>query len=536
MSNTEEYLDDLLGSLSDSEEEKNTTEKALQEDTASQSETADIADLEGNSPEDEAFLKQFEQELSGSGEDDLTRQFEQELNEEEGKQKTGGTSEETQALIDDLDDILNGSGETKTQAAPMETEPEMPVAEAPEAETKNPAAEPEIPTAESGTASVDEKSEKNAAGSSDDDLMALLSGMTGSDELADAGVEAETSQTTEMPETQKESSGAGEFDESQLDDVFSGLDGLDSDNIFGEDASSVSDLQDLEEKEPVQKNEKEAGNKKSIKDGKKKEGFLQKLSLILFGEDDEEEELAAGDENRKLLKELDAAGETDAGAVKPEDPKEKKKREKAEKKARKKQEKEAKKAERAQKAANKPKKEKKPKEKDNTPPLPKKPVILIAVMAVSIFALVLLGSNAVGYSVFKGEAQDAYKQGDYVTAYTKLNGAKIKESDDIFYNKTALLAAIQEEYESYQSMMQINEPEMALDCLIRGIGRCDNNADKAEEYGVTAEVGQLKDQIVQTLSETFGVDEQQALEVYGQRSRTDYTLELKKILKASGME
>ena len=91
MSNTEEYLDDLLGSLSDSEEEKNTTEKALQEDTASQSETADIADLEGNSPEDEAFLKQFEQELSGSGEDDLTRQFEQEL--------TRGFSEEEKATL-----------------------------------------------------------------------------------------------------------------------------------------------------------------------------------------------------------------------------------------------------------------------------------------------------------------------------------------------------------------------------------------------------------------------------------------------------
>ena len=36
----------------------------------------------------------------------------------------------------------------------------------------------------------------------------------------------------------------------------------------------------------------------------------------------------ADDETKKLLKELDAAGETDSGAVKPEDKKAKKKREK----------------------------------------------------------------------------------------------------------------------------------------------------------------------------------------------------------------
>lgn len=113
--------------------------------------------------------------------------------------------------------------------------------------------------------------------------------------------------------------------------------------------------------------------------------------------------------------------------------------------------------------------------------------------------------------MFKGEAQDSYKQGDYVTAYAKLEGVKIKSADEDFYNRTALLAAIQEEYDSYQSMMQIGETEMALDCLIRGVGRCDNHAEKAEEYGVTAEVDGLKNQMTQTLTDVFGVDEQQGV-------------------------
>lgn len=524
VSNTEEYLDDLLGSLSDGEkkEEAETTAEetpeVMPEVTSEDNDASDIMDLEGTSAEDEEFLKQFEQELAGTSQDDLMQQFEQELGADQGN-KEETVSDDTQALINDLDDILNGDSDSGFEepapdaVAEPEIQAEVEVPQAPETPEVQPEAAPE------GT---------------DEDLMALLSGMTGSDELADVGAEPEIPGAAPQEPQEESEPEAGALDTS--DDLFGldGLDGLGDGGIFGDDEPAATEDSAEADEAPQ---EKETGKaKKEEKGEKKKGGFLQKLSLILFGEDEEEDVLSADDENKKLLKELDAAGETDSGAVKPEDKKAKKKREKAEKQEQKKKEKEAKKAEKAQKAANKPKKEKKPKEKDNTPPLPKKPVILIAVLAISIFALIQLGSSAVGYSVFKGEAQDSYKQGDYVTAYAKLEGAKIKSADEDFYNRTALLAAIQEEYDSYQSMMQIGETEMALDCLIRGVGRCDNHAEKAEEYGVTAEVDGLKNQMTQTLTDVFGVDEQQALEVYGQRSRTDYTLELKKILKASGME
>lgn len=514
MSDTEEYLDDLLGSLS----ENNKSEKAedmtgeMPEAIEEQNVTEDLADLDlgGNSSEDEAFLKQFEQELVGTPEDDLMRQFEQELGTDQ-EQKEDAVTDDTEALIADLDDILNGSGGSEEQDADL--------------------AEPEVPEMEQGAAQAD----MNDMGSSDEDLMALLSGMTGSDELADADISsgmpaAEPKMEPEQPVEFQ----AAEQNDGLTEDLFGlgSLDGMGDGGIFGEEEAVVPDAAEEKEEKKTSKDK----DKKAKKEGEKKEGFLQKLSLILFGEDDEEEELSADDENKKLLKELDAAGETDAGAVKPEDKKARKKREKAEKKEQKKQEQEAKKAEKAKKAASKPKKEKKPKEKDNTPPLPKKPVILIAVMAASIFALIQLGSNAVGYSLSKGDAKDAYRQGDYVDAYAKLEGMEIKEADEAFYNKIALLAAIQEEYDSYQSMMQIGEPEMALDCLIRGIGRCSNHAERAEEYGVTPEVNGLKGEMIQILTGTFGVDEQQALDIYKLRSRTEYTLELKKILKAAGME
>ena len=290
-------------------------------------------------------------------------------------------------------------------------------------------------------------------------------------------------------------------------------------DIFGDEVGSALDElkeESIEEQETEEKGKKSKNHKKG--DKKEANGLFQKLSLILFGEEEEEE--FQTEEELRLEKEE----------------KEKKKKEKAEAKAKKKEENAAKKAE---KKANKPKKEKKPKapkEKDNTPPLPKKPIILMAIMSLSILVLVMLGSSAVGYSVARGEAKSAYKSGDYVTAYSKMAGYEIKEKDEEFFIQTGLLATIQEEYNAYQVMRNLGKNEMALDCLVKGIGRYDRNIDDASEYGSAPEYNALKDQMAAELSNTFGIDEEKAREIYGQRGRKKYTVEIKKVLMSLGME
>ena len=147
--------------------------------------------------------------------------------------------------------------------------------------------------------------------------------------------------------------------------------------------------------------EETAGKQKKAA-GKEKKGLIGKLADMLFG-DDEEETKASEDvvvpemgdleniseENLEILKELESA-EKVAAPEEPEGKKKKRKREKKEKKEKKpKEKKERKKRE---------KKPKPPKEKDNTPPLPKKPVILIFLMAASILVLVLLMSKLIGYT------------------------------------------------------------------------------------------------------------------------------------------
>ena len=162
------------------------------------------------------------------------------------------------------------------------------------------------------------------------------------------------------------------------------------------------------------------------------------------------------DDNLALLQALEGGGqELDDIPEKSEiDEKARKKQEKKEKKEQKKKERAAKREQKKQEKANRPKKEKKPKkpkEPDNTPPLPKAPVILCFVMAGSLLALVVIGTNLFGYSNSVAEAQKSYDLGDYESAFARLSGMEIKEADIEIYEKSRILAYASGEFRAYQS-------------------------------------------------------------------------------------
>ena len=352
----------------------------------------------------------------------------------------------------------------------------------------------------------------------------------------------EDDSATEIPEAPKTESEEEEPLLSEDDDAINLMDMLSGDS----DLSDIGDLLKADENgEELEHSEDEDGevqdeferlgsieelkDLKEAKEKRKKQGFFSKIMSVLFGPDEDEDDtkIAEDDslgsissENREILKEMDA----DEGDGK-KGKKEKKKKEKKEKKEKPKKEK-----------APKVKKEKPPKEIDRTPPLPKKPVILIFVMAFSILILILLGSSNLQYGQDIQQAKDDFASGSYVTAFQNIAGSSVKGKDENFYKKAQVLASIQSEYQSYESLSGINENEMALDALIRGYGRCVDGADLAQEYEITDEMEGLKAQILQQLSDHFGVSEEKAAELHAMTKRTDYTKAIQEILAAAGLE
>lgn len=555
MSKSEDYLDDLLNSVSDANRRNNKKDienliQSMNEEAAKPREREKkTVEKKHEDYSGTGFLREFEQELATGAADDFLQEFEMELDEEASNQADIDVNE------DQTSDVEEASAISQPEASNQ-------MEEAEQSEETNQLRDASEPISSEGTDMATDGSAPSDMMEDVDDIMDAVRkkvGDSGEEEHMDTSKTPEDDASeeeeplgffdtldedsaAEIPEASKTESEEEEPLLSEDDDAINLMDMLSGDA----DLSDIGDLlkadengEELEHSEDgdseVQDEFERLGSIEELKDLKeakakrKKQGFFSKIMSVLFGPDEEEDDtkIAEDDslgsissENREILKEMDA----DEGAGK-KGKKEKKKKEKKEKKEKAKKEK-----------APKVKKEKPPKEIDRTPPLPKKPVILIFIMALSVLILILLGSSNLQYGQDMQQAKDDFASGSYVTAFQTIAGSSVKGKDENFYKKAQVLASIQREYQSYESLSGINENEMALDALIRGYGRCVDGADLAQEYEITDEMAGLKDQILQQLSDHFGVSEEKAAELHAMTKRTDYTKAIQEILAAAGLE
>lgn len=235
------------------------------------------------------------------------------------------------------------------------------------------------------------------------------------------------------------------------------------------------------------------------------------------------------EDNISLLKELDDIGSSEEAA--PEEDagkkKEKKKKEKKEKKPKPKKEKKP-----------KPKKEKKPKPPkvpDNTPPLPKKPVFMIFLLVASVVALIMVGTNLFGYANHLKDAKNAYSKKHYSETFSYVSGLEMKKKDEEIYHKYQVMALVSSELEAYESFMDAKLYDLALDCLVRTVGRYEKYSEDAEIYGCIDELNALELEAETILGETFGVTKQEALDFYSYKSRKEYSAALLNVIEEAGM-
>lgn len=484
MNESENYLDQLLNAIDgksdfdDSNpvnpEEIESIEEMPQKSTR---ETIDIPDS------DDLFMDQFEQELRKDNDsDEFLKQFEQELDRDESSQSV---TKAAQPMLDDIDQIM----ESVIQKTAKDT-----------AEKKAPEEQKTLEEQKEDTAEV-----KNDEDSNEDGIDDLGIDDIGFDDfgLDDSETEKEKSVPDEDDELMKILSGTGE--DSEIPEADS------------EKAEVQPDDEVKEEKKP------------------KKQRFLAKLSKLLFGDGELDEEEASGTQaepaitempmdDMDILKELEGSSDGDKKGKKEKKKKEKKKKEKAPKQPKEKK--------------VKPKKEKKPKppaEPDNSPPLPKVPVILVFVMALSILVLVLAGTHLLGYSNSFADASQAFAEGRYSDAFQSVAGEKVKEKDADTYEKYRITAMVSAEYEAYESMMDAKIYDMALDSLVRTVQRYDKYLQDAESYECKGEFDKIESAAETALQQNFGLTVEDARTMYALSDKETYSKEIYKVLEKAGL-
>lgn len=573
MRNNEDYLDSLLN---------NVTKKLSEfdEDFEQKKQTSDAYMTKKNLPpktmkaletvRENQFLREFEDELKQDDADSFLAEFEAELENEalEFEQtKEAQSADDDDAYMDQIEHLVSES-QSEPQADEIEWMPGF------DLQSDLAGAENEFPE--------DMLSDEKAFADMSDIQLEELP-----EEFAELPMEEEQGEDIPMPESDMpdappegmealgslfddiesepeeevplEDSEPDEVDEEtllpedeELDDegIMNLLNGLSEDEALSDigkmleaDEQSIS-LEDLgAEPENLTHAADLAESSQAAKSAKKekKRGFFAKLLDLMFGEDeDDADDLQAvaeagdleniSDENLEILRAM--SGDM---AEASEDKSEKKgKKEKKKKEKKKKEPKEKKPKEPKQK---KPKKEKKPKEKaPREKPLPKGPVIMIWLLALSIFALVFLGNNMLMKKNALRASEQRFDRGDYVGSYEEFAGIKIGESETQMYERAKVLAGVQTELNAYYSMMEVRKLDLALDCLVRALGRSDLHMAGAEEWGVTTQMNSLVSEITMQLMDQFNVTADQARELYAIEERDDYSLALDEILKGLGLK
>lgn len=508
MSNREDYLDSLLKSVTGPGETGREAEAEGQRNQRGKAEEQrSILPLS----EDDDFLAGYDQELLDLDEDAFLREFEAELMGEPTEIPRREPAASSQPS-EDLDDLMVNTMDDNDFAGDLFGEAAFTDSGFSDGADEDAGNADDIDAMLKAAMNFGDGGSEAAPAEAplseeDPELMDILSGMGGNDDLEDIGNMLKAHDEDAFIEDDGFDEIAGELS-GQIEElgVASGL-GLDPDFV-----------KDMKEKG-------KPGKKKKKKEKEKKPGIFSKFASTLFEEKEESAAIpeaselgSVSEENMNILKDLDK-----------KEKKEKKKQEKLEKK----QAKLEKKAQAKQEKPPKPPKEKKPRQKSK--PLPRKPVVLIYVMAASILLLILLSSSLSGYSTGIDQAKASYDSGDYVAAYQSLMGMKLKEKDEELYGRTKVTAYVQKEWNSYQVYLGQEMYPEALDALILAVGKYDKYIEKATQVGADGELESLRTQVEAALTDVFGVTAEEARTVYGQPDRGSYTAQLYELLERAGL-
>ena len=278
----------------------------------------------------------------------------------------------------------------------------------------------------------------------------------------------------------------------------------------------------------------------------KKPGFFSKLINLLTEEEEEPEpvqdlatdetsgeegEASAGEatlskkEEKKKKKEekkkkkdkkgkaADTEGENPDASEKEAEQEDPKKKAKREKKERKKQEKLLQKQEKPVKVLSR-----------------RKLLVLIAACATLIAGLLSLSMFLPDYAD-KKMAREAFYIGDYQNVYELLYDKRMNDSDQLIFNRAQTVLRLKKKLNSYRNNIAMNREVEAIDALLRGV-LCYADMPEADEYGVRNEIDAVYQEICSILESAYGINEEEAKEINSYDDET-YTRRLYSIVNGT---
>ncbi|MFG6395311.1 MAG: hypothetical protein K1W24_14195 [Lachnospiraceae bacterium] len=283
-----------------------------------------------------------------------------------------------------------------------------------------------------------------------------------------------------------------------------GLDGI-LDSLGVPEAVPAMEEEVPKKTEPVEQEEAEE---------EKKPGFFKRVFGNVVTDEIAEAERKAKEEEEeqavlKAEEEAKAKEEKEAKKAAAAEAKEAKKAAKAAKKAEKAEAKAAKKAEKAAKKEA----EKEAEEQEVVGKLNKTGVIIVTAGAAILLAGVITGTNIFGYNYSKSEAERYFTLQRYSDAYNEARGTKLKDKEPELYDKIITVMKVQQSIDTYSSYAEMKYYPDALNALLRGLQKYDENIDMAMDLEIEGDMKVCKNRILSILKDEFGLSEKKAYDI-----------------------
>ncbi|MCM1494330.1 MAG: hypothetical protein NC089_00855 [Bacteroides sp.] len=427
-------------------------------------------------------------------EDDL---FEQEFRKLQEEEPTG------RVTVADLEDSEPVSMEMVEEAPAPEAEEAPAEAVVPEAAVEevplDTALQEEVP---SDTALQEEEDSQHTENDSSD-IDALFQEVFG---------EIDAPKEEEAPSDAEEPAESG----SDMDDLFS---------MLGIEENSKMASQPIPEEDEIPDFEipPELADVEEVKKEPKKKTFWD----ILFGEDDEEDELTP-EQEEALAK---AKEEKLQAKLEKKEQRKAKKAESDAKKRSNQADKTAKVA--AKKAAKKEEEERLLAEEGPEKKLNKVLVAIVMLFFLGVGGFVIIGTSVFDYTLVIAKATNYFERQRYGLAYREILGVEVKEQHQELEAQIYTVMYVERQYEAYQNYVILNQPDLALDALLQGLDKYDVYYDDAVALGIVDDLNIAKTKILAALTNTYGLSETEAKEILQMDDRA-YTSQIQDL--TTGMD
>ena len=123
------------------------------------------------------------------------------------------------------------------------------------------------------------------------------------------------------------------------------------------------------------------------------------------------------------------------------------------------------------------------------------------------------GTKIFSYRSTIKEATSFFDAGKYTDAYQEILGTDMKKTDQETYDKIVTVMKVQRALNSYENYDNMKYYPDALNALLVGLKKYDENLDTARSLEVEEDLDSCRDKIVTLLDEEYGLSESQAREL-----------------------